>query len=145
LYSPKGPRSHCSSIWKALVAFCPWVHRTAPVQRLLNRLIGHLPLCLGTGLSGDPPDHCHDDVAGADRAADYWSERRAIARLAHWTCLMIFSQRTSAFSRERLDGQLTRPGTELFGEAQSDPTLSTFKPNFLTPFWLDLRSSLALR
>jgi hypothetical protein len=27
-YSPKGPRSLWSSIWKALVAFCPWVHRT---------------------------------------------------------------------------------------------------------------------
>jgi hypothetical protein len=27
-YSPKGLRSRWSSIWKALVAFCPWVHRT---------------------------------------------------------------------------------------------------------------------
>jgi hypothetical protein len=27
-YSPKGPRSLWSSIWKALVAFCSWVHRT---------------------------------------------------------------------------------------------------------------------
>jgi hypothetical protein len=27
-YSPKGPRSCWSSIWKALVALCPWVHRT---------------------------------------------------------------------------------------------------------------------
>jgi hypothetical protein len=27
-YSPKGPRSCWSSIWKALVAFCPRVHRT---------------------------------------------------------------------------------------------------------------------
>jgi hypothetical protein len=28
LYSPKGPRSRWISIWKALVAFCPQVHRT---------------------------------------------------------------------------------------------------------------------
>jgi hypothetical protein len=28
IYSPKGQRSRCSFIWKALVAFCPWVHRT---------------------------------------------------------------------------------------------------------------------
>jgi hypothetical protein len=27
-YSPKGPRSRLIFIWKALVAFCPWVHRT---------------------------------------------------------------------------------------------------------------------
>jgi hypothetical protein len=27
-YSPKGPRSRWSSIWKALVAYCLWVHRT---------------------------------------------------------------------------------------------------------------------
>jgi hypothetical protein len=27
-YSPKGPRSRYSSIWQALVAFCPWMHRT---------------------------------------------------------------------------------------------------------------------
>jgi hypothetical protein len=27
-YSPKGPRSHWRSIWKALVAFCPRVHQT---------------------------------------------------------------------------------------------------------------------
>jgi hypothetical protein len=27
-YSPKGPRSRWRSIWKAMVAFCPRVHRT---------------------------------------------------------------------------------------------------------------------
>jgi hypothetical protein len=27
-YSPKAARSHWSSIWKAIVAFCPWVHWT---------------------------------------------------------------------------------------------------------------------
>jgi hypothetical protein len=27
-YSPKAVRSRCSSIWKALVAFCLWAHRT---------------------------------------------------------------------------------------------------------------------
>jgi hypothetical protein len=27
LGGPKGPRSRWSSIWKAMIAFCPWVHR----------------------------------------------------------------------------------------------------------------------
>jgi hypothetical protein len=31
--SPKGARSHWSSIWKALVAFCPLAHRTMNSMR----------------------------------------------------------------------------------------------------------------
>jgi hypothetical protein len=57
----------------------------------------------------------------------------------------ILNQRALVFSRERPVGQLTRSGTGLFSEAQPGPTLTTFEPNFLTHFWLDLKSSLTLR
>jgi hypothetical protein len=57
----------------------------------------------------------------------------------------ILNQRALVFSCERPVGQLTRSGTGLSNEAQSSPILSTFEPNFLTPFWLDLNSSLTLR
>jgi hypothetical protein len=32
-YSPKGPKSRWSSIWKALIAFCPRVHQTVRCTR----------------------------------------------------------------------------------------------------------------
>jgi hypothetical protein len=58
---------------------CPVAHRTAPVQRLLNRLIGHLPFWVGTGqsggtlnMSGNPPDRCRANVASNDLAMDRW-------------------------------------------------------------------------
>jgi hypothetical protein len=57
-YSPKGPKSRWSSIWKALVAFCPWVHRLSGAHRTLhsatttNHLIGWFPILGGTRPSG---------------------------------------------------------------------------------------------
>jgi hypothetical protein len=39
-YSPRGPRSCWSSIWKALVAFCLRVHWTVNSSHVENRLIG---------------------------------------------------------------------------------------------------------
>jgi hypothetical protein len=58
-YSPKGPMSRWSSIWKALVAFCPRVHRTLHSAMFANPLIGWFPILGapyrpvgGTGLSG---------------------------------------------------------------------------------------------
>jgi hypothetical protein len=56
---------------------CLVAHQTAPMQQPLNRLVVHLPFQVGTGLfggtphmSGDPPDRCHADEAGAARAID---------------------------------------------------------------------------
>jgi hypothetical protein len=41
-YSPKGPRSHCSSIRKALIAFCLWVHQCYRNPALCRVLfVGH--------------------------------------------------------------------------------------------------------
>jgi hypothetical protein len=50
-------------------------------------------------MSGDPPDHCHADMVGTDRAVDRW---RCAKPLAMWHtghvrctsgCPVIFSQR----------------------------------------------------
>jgi hypothetical protein len=61
-YSPKGARSRCWSIWKALVAFYPRVHQTvrctldceqcAGWARTENPLIGCFPVLGGTGPFG---------------------------------------------------------------------------------------------
>jgi hypothetical protein len=49
-YSPKEVRSRLNSIWKALVAFCPWAHRTVNSARFPS-------------FSGEA-DHCsHDPMA----------------------------------------------------------------------------------
>jgi hypothetical protein len=78
-YSPKGPRSRCSFLWKAQIAFCLRVHRTPCLQWPSNRLIGCLPFWVGIGLSGgaldmsgDPPDYCRADVVGGCCRADRW-------------------------------------------------------------------------
>jgi hypothetical protein len=76
------------------------------MQRPLNRLIACLPFQVSTRLfggtpdmSGDPPDHCHANMVGTDRAADHWrcAEPLAIWRIGHVRCtsgcLVIFSQR----------------------------------------------------
>jgi hypothetical protein len=68
-YSPKGPRSHWSSIWKALVAFChgctrlSGAHRTLHSVTATDSLIGWFPVLGapdrpvgGTRLSGVPCD-----------------------------------------------------------------------------------------
>ena len=74
-YSPKGPRSHWSSIWKALVAFCPRVHRTLHSATATNHLIGWFPVLGapnlpvgGTRLSSAP---CHRCLP-ADAATSHW-------------------------------------------------------------------------
>jgi hypothetical protein len=57
-YIPKGPRSRWSSIWKALVAFCPWcaglsgAHRTLHSATVAYLLIGYFLLLGCTGFSG---------------------------------------------------------------------------------------------
>jgi hypothetical protein len=59
-------------------------------------------------MSGDPPDRCRADMAGASCVADRWRARRDIARLAHRTCPVSFSQRAREISES---GQLaSRPG-----------------------------------
>jgi hypothetical protein len=138
---------------------CPVAHRIALVQRPPKRLIGRLPFQVGTRLSGGipdmfggPPNHCPTDVADTDCTTEHWCCRAGEESLAAWrtgyvrcTPSGILNQRALVFSRERPVGQLTRSGTGLFSEAQPGPTLSTFEPNFLTHFLLDLKSSLTLR
>jgi hypothetical protein len=58
---------------------CPVSHQTLRLQRPLEHLIGRLPFRVGTELSsgtldmsGDPPDRCRADVAGADRTLYRW-------------------------------------------------------------------------
>jgi hypothetical protein len=67
-YSPKGPRSRWSSIWQALVAFCPWVHRTVNSATAKNPLIGYFLLLGGTGLYSAPFDRWPE----ADVATSRW-------------------------------------------------------------------------
>jgi hypothetical protein len=83
---------------------------------VMNHLIDQLPFWVGTGLSDgtlersrDLPDRCGDDMVGADRVADRWRRRRVVARLAHQTCSVIFSQQGSPYSQERLVWT-SRPG-----------------------------------
>lgn len=38
-YSPKGPKSRCSFIWKAQIAFCLVAHQTCPVPLLARCLL----------------------------------------------------------------------------------------------------------
>jgi hypothetical protein len=116
-----------------------------------NHLICHLPSWVGTRLSGGAPDMsgdpsicCHADMAGTDCAANRWHGRRTVAPLVHQACSVIFSE-LWCFPRATSLGQPTRPAPDMSGGAQSGPTLSTFEPNFITPFWLNLKSSLALR
>jgi hypothetical protein len=86
-YSPKGPRSRWSSIWKAMIAFCPRVHRTVRCTpdseqcndyKIPDWLVscsgGHGTIRWGTGLSGAPVDRW----ASANVAANH-------SRLAHRT------------------------------------------------------------
>jgi hypothetical protein len=45
-YRPKTARSRWSSIWKAIVAFCPWAHRTVRCptgQRTVRNFLPFLP------------------------------------------------------------------------------------------------------
>jgi hypothetical protein len=69
-YSLKGPRSRWSSVWKAMVAFCPRVHWTIRCtpdnEQCAGResLIGCFPVPRGTGPSGAPLDRWPEaDVA----------------------------------------------------------------------------------
>jgi hypothetical protein len=105
-YSPKEPRSCWSSIWKALVAFCPWVHRTIrctpdtkhcviyfhlwpsrplnqPMEPSVAWHTGHI-WCTWTAwwclLTVDPADE-----AAVDRAPTVGADE-GVGRLAHRTC-----------------------------------------------------------
>jgi hypothetical protein len=115
-YSHKGPRSRWNPIWKALVAFCLWVHRTI-------RCTGQL-MCNGYESSDWSPS-----FSGGHRTVRWHFPGRClltwptlIARstvgmgeesLLAWRtghvrctsdCPIIFSQQVLAFSPERLVG-----------------------------------------
>jgi hypothetical protein len=136
-------------------------HRSAPVQRSPNRLIGHLPFQVGTGLSGgtsdmfdDPPDCCRADVADADRVVDRWhgAETLLSRHTEHVGCTPYSLVNFVQHARELLEsGQLTRPAPDMSSAHLTVrwclvwPNFSYFVPNFFASFWLNLKSSLALR
>jgi hypothetical protein len=101
-YSPKGPRSRWSFIWKLPPLFCLWVHRT--VQCTLDSscatstksLIGCFPSRVGTGLSGDPPS-CWSLLT--------WTNTRWPP--THWTVRWILAD--EAQPRLRLDSSVIQP------------------------------------
>jgi hypothetical protein len=110
-YSPKTARSRLSSIWKALVAFCPWAHRTVNSARFPS-FSGEADYCShrprGTTDSPvRPSDHWLSHVSPADRAVDHWLG----ARLAHRTVRCIIAAVPSTFSRERPVHRGTSVGT----------------------------------
>jgi hypothetical protein len=90
-------------------------HRTGPVQRTPNRLIGRLPFCVGTKLSGgtqemsgDPPDYCRPECwRGAEPLAAWHTEHVRCTP----ECLVIFSQRVREI-----------PGSDQFGLADQANT-----------------------
>jgi hypothetical protein len=124
-YSPKRPRSHWSHIWKAPVAFCLRVHRTVwwCTQQLLHN---------GYESSDWPPSFSsgHQTVQWHTRHVRWpfltiaclrgqrWSRGRSLACAkcrcspSARDCLVVFSQRASVFSRERLVWA-SRPGQHL--------------------------------
>jgi hypothetical protein len=89
-YSPKAARSRWSSIWKALVAFCPWAHQTVRCttgQWTVRDSLACLakPTVAATGPLAHQTVRCSLVTVGevhvlpVDRVADHWLG----ARLAH--------------------------------------------------------------
>jgi hypothetical protein len=85
-YSPKAARSHWSSIWKAIVVFCPWAHRTVRCPTGQGTMRDFLPfLAKPTVAVTTPVAHrtvwCGLPTVGevhtspADCAADRWRGR----------------------------------------------------------------------
>jgi hypothetical protein len=69
-YSPKTARSHWSSIWKVIVAFCPWAHRTGNIVRF-SSFSSEADLC-SHGARGTPDSPV--------RLGDHWQS----PRVARW-------------------------------------------------------------
>jgi hypothetical protein len=151
-YSPKGPNSCWSSIWKALVAFCPWVHRTircTPDTAQCNdyeSLIGWFPLLGGTGLSGAPNDYwpC------ANVSSSRWLAGTPDYPALHADCLMIYSRwwlilvESSPFSQTVHSTILWVALDQVWCYADQS-NFSFLIPNLVCSFWLDFIKSLALR
>jgi hypothetical protein len=120
-YSPKAARSGWSSIWKALVAFCPWAHRTVrcstkqwTVHNLLPSLV---KATVASHWSCGTPDSlvayrtvwcylltvgwatCHSLIA---RSTVGWARGWHTGQSgAHRTVRWIITAAPSSFSRER--------------------------------------------
>jgi hypothetical protein len=107
-YSPKGARSRLSSIWKVLVAFCPWAHRTVNSARFLSffgeakrcqpLVLWHIGQSGGTPDSPvQPSDRWLSHVSPADHVVDRW--------LGAWLVTpdssVNYSHDALCFSRER--------------------------------------------
>jgi hypothetical protein len=153
-YSPKGPRSHLIFIWKALVAFCPRVHRTVRCtsnsaqsaipynrpRRPLSQPLGPL-VVEHIGLSG-----------GAFRplAQQTWPpcghrwmrplvRGRVACRLAHRTVWWILASMPGSFSESVLYGH--RPGRfdQMTSQAPDYPLHTRLSQSW--SFWAKLLSS----
>jgi hypothetical protein len=86
-YSRKAPRSRFSSIWKALVAFCPWTHRTVNNARFPS-FSAEADRCKPRGTPDSPvppPDRWPTHVSPADRAVDRWLGTRLAHRIVQCT------------------------------------------------------------
>jgi hypothetical protein len=116
--APKAARSRLSSIWKALVAFCPWAHwivRCTTIQWTVCDSLPFLakPAVATTGPRGTPdspvrPSHRWlSHVSSADRTIG----RRPGARLAHRTVRWIIAAEPSAFSWDILNPKPDSLGT----------------------------------
>jgi hypothetical protein len=128
--SPKGPRSRWSSIWKTLVAFCPWVHRTVqctPDSEQCNNkesLDWLLSASGGTRPSGAP--------------CDRWSEALHVDSPVNYSRRMLKFSRASSTTDHAPDCPPDRPvgGTRPSGAMHPNP-LSSFSILFsFTPFGL---------
>jgi hypothetical protein len=90
--SPKGPRSRWSSIWKTLVAFCPWVHRTVqctPDSEQCNNkesLDWLLSASGGTRPSGAPCDRW-SEALHVDSPVNYSRRRLKFSRASSTTTM----------------------------------------------------------
>jgi hypothetical protein len=123
-YGPKTAKSRLSSIWKALVAFCPWAHRT--VNSAWFPSFSGEPTVVATGTCGTldcsvrPSDRWLSHVSPTDRAVD----RSPDARLAHRTVRWIIAAEPLAFSREWPVHRGASLGTRQSGAPQASASLT---------------------
>jgi hypothetical protein len=105
-YSPKGPRSHCSSIWKAMIAFCLRAYHTF---RWRTRHVRYPfpPIACWHGADVFGVDHVTDRCA----AWELFAAKRIRRVRCTPNCLVNYSQHVSVNSQEQPVSQLTRPGS----------------------------------
>jgi hypothetical protein len=141
-YSPKGPRSRWSSIWKALVSICPWVHRTVrctPNTEQCNTY--ESPDWLVSCSGGHRTIRCSMcPLVLADVATCRWLAGTSDCPVLRTDCPMIYSRRWLNFPMSRPWSDRTPDcpvgGTEPSGATQTSPSSPFLIKVSFAPFGL---------